>query len=415
MAPPDFSLSNTPNPGSPNGLPTPAFWPKSAVFSACILVLLLGSAFHPPAEPAMTVVLDAGHGGKDPGNLGTGRYRTAEKDITLAVARKTAAYIEERIPGVRVIMTRTGDTYPTLPERVRIANEAQADLLLSIHCDSFEKSSVTGSSTFVMGLDKSEASLRVAAKENAAVFNEKDADGFDPDDPDTFIALALKQEIYLGRSLQLAELIQTQFRQRVGRKDRGVRQAPYYVTAYASMPSVLVELGFLTNPKEEDFLHSDQGQDYMSSALFRAFRDYAQRWFSLEAAVQEANEGPRDKEGTEETKGVEVVPSPEPFAQPMWHTAIASDCGGDFCFSIQAASNRRDTPLTGPDGFQVPHTSTQQVGNVYKYRVGSTSSYSEACLMRDTLRKNGFPDAFVVAFENGLRIPLESALKKAKD
>lgn len=363
----------------------------------------------------MTVVIDAGHGGKDPGNLGTGRYRTAEKDITLAVARKTAAYIEERIPGVRVIMTRTGDTYPTLPERVRIANESQADLLLSIHCDSFEKTSVTGSSTFVMGLDKSEASLRVAAKENAAVFKDKDAEGFDPDDPDTFIALALKQEIYLGRSLQLAELIQTQFRQRVGRKDRGVRQAPYYVTAYASMPSVLVELGFLTNPKEEDFLHSDQGQDYMSSALFRAFRDYAQQWFSLEAAVQEANENPMDNEEAAETKRGVQDPNPESYTQPMWHTTIASACDDDFCFSVQAASNRRGTALTGPDGFEVPHTSKQQVGNVYKYRVGSTSSYSEACQMRDTLRKNGFPDAFVVAFENGLRIPLESALKKAKD
>ncbi len=423
MATPDFSLSNTPNPGSPNGLPTPAFWPKSAVFSTCILVLLLGSAFHPPAEPAMTVVLDAGHGGKDPGNLGTGRYRTAEKDITLAVARKTATYIEERIPGVRVIMTRTGDTYPTLPERVQIANEAQADLLLSIHCDSFKKSSVTGSSTFVMGLDKSEASLRVAAKENAAVFSEKDAEGFDPDDPDTFIALALKQEIYLGRSLQLAELIQTQFRQRVGRKDRGVRQAPYYVTAYASMPSVLVELGFLTNPKEEDFLHSEKGQDYMSSALFRAFRDYAQRWFSLEAAVQEANENLTADErtqGRENSEGSDPDTSKQsdeikPEAEPAWHTAIASACDGGFCFSVQAASNRRGTPLTGSDGFQVPHTSKQQVGNVYKYRVGSTPSYSEACRMRDTLRMNGFPDAFVVAFENGLRIPLESALKKAKD
>ena len=363
----------------------------------------------------MTVVIDAGHGGKDPGNLGTGRYRTSEKDITLAVARKTAAYIEERIPGVQVIMTRTGDTYPTLSERVRIANESQADLLLSIHCDSFEKSSVTGTSTFVMGLDKSEASLRVAAKENAAVFNEKDAEGFDPDDPDTFIALALKQEIYLGRSLQLAELIQTQFRQRVGRKDRGVRQAPYYVTAYASMPSVLVELGFLTNPKEEDFLHSDLGQDYMSSALFRAFRDYAQRWFSLEAAVQEANEKTTDKKETEETRRGTQDTNPETKRQPMWHTSIASTCNGDFCFSVQAASNRRGAPLTGPGGFQVPHTSQQQIGNVYKYRVGSTSSYSEACLMRDTLRKNGFPDAFVIAFENGLRIPLESALKKAKD
>ena len=377
----------------------------------------------------MTVVIDPGHGGRDPGNLGTGRYKIAEKDITLAVAKKTAAYIEERIPGVRVIMTRTNDTYPELSERVRIANDAEADLLLSIHCDSFEKSSVTGSSTFVMGLDKSEASLRIAAKENAAIYEETDNRGFDPDDPDTFIALALKQEIYLGRSLQLAELIQTQFRDRVGRKDRGVRQAPYYVTAYSNMPSVLVELGFLTNPKEEDFLHSDQGQDYMSSALFRAFRDYANQWFSLEAAVQDTASPQPD---AVESKADEQTNSMEPAVQtentgngqeaetetdpapPVWHAELSAGCDGKICFSVQAASNRRGGPLTGPAGWAVPHTVQQQIGAVHKYRVGSTDSYAEACQMRDTLRKNGFPDAFVVAFEEGSRIPLEIALKRAK-
>ena len=166
----------------------------------------------------MVVVIDAGHGGKDPGNLGTGRYKTAEKDITLAVAKKTAAYITERVPEVKVIMTRTGDTYPTVPGRVRIANEAKADLLLSIHCDSFTKSTAKGSSSWVMGLDISEESLRIEQKENAALYEDTPdaAESFDPDDPDTFIALALKQQIYLDRSLELADLIQTQFRERVG-------------------------------------------------------------------------------------------------------------------------------------------------------------------------------------------------------
>lgn len=376
----------------------------------CIAVLLVGSAFEPPAEPAMTVVIDAGHGGKDPGNLGTGRYRIAEKDVTLAVAKKTATYIEERIPGVEVIMTRTGDTYPTLQERVQLANSAQADLLLSIHCDSFEKSSAVGSSSFVMGLGKSEASLRVAAKENAAVFKETDSQGFDPEDPDTFIALALKQEIYLSRSLQLAELIQTQFRERVGRQDRGVRQAPYYVTAYASMPSVLVELGFLTNPDEEDFLHSEQGQDYMSSALFRAFRDYADQWFSLESAVQPTPTTPKPEDQT-----VIECEAEEDVGAPNWLSTLTGDCADEVCFSVQAASNRTGAPLQTRSGADIPHVWTQQIGGVHKYRVGSTPSYSEACRMRDTLRGNGFPDAFVVAFEGDRRIPLQEALKKGRN
>ena len=384
---------------------------KALVGLVCALVLVAGSAFGPPVEPAMTVVIDAGHGGKDPGNLGTGRYKTTEKDITLSVAKKTAAYIEERIPDVRVVMTRTGDTSPTLPDRVRIANDAKADLLLSIHCDSFTKSSAVGSSSFVMGLGKSETSLRVASQENAAIFEEADPQGFDPDDPDTFIALALKQEIYLGRSLQLAEAIQTQFRERVGRRDRGVRQAGYYVTAYSNMPSVLVELGFLTNPAEEDFLRSAQGQDYMSSALFRAFRDYAKQWFSLESAVQSA------PEETEKNPEVELTPSeniPAPAA-PAWFEVLTGDCNAEVCFSIQAASQRSRAPLVTAEGADIPNVVVQQVGSVHKYRVGSTGSYAAACQMRDTLRRNGFPDAFVVAFEGDQRIPLQEALKKGRN
>lgn len=372
----------------------------------------------------MTVVIDAGHGGKDPGNLGTGRYKTAEKDITLAVAHKTATYIEERVPGVRIVMTRDGDTYPTLPDRVRIANEAEADLLLSIHCDSFEKASAVGSSTFVMGLGKSEASLRVASKENAAIFQESSSEtkGFDPNDPDTFIALALKQEIYLERSLQLADLIQTQFRDRVGRKDRGVRQAGYYVTAYANMPSVLVELGFLTNPKEEDFLRSEQGQDYMASALFRAFRSYAETWFSLESALAPPSNSPEqnqvpEPDRTPEEPAASENKAPEITAPktPTWFNTLTNTCNQGICFTVQATSSRRGGPLLDGQGNTIPCTTSTKAGGVHKYRVGSSPSYAVACQMRDTLRLKGFPDAFVVAFEEGSRIPLEQAIKKQRN
>ena len=389
-----------------------------SVLAACGVLVLAASAFRPPVEPAMTVVIDAGHGGKDPGNLGTGRYKTAEKDITLAVAHKTAAYIEERVPGVRIVMTRSGDTYPTLPDRVRMANEAEADLLLSIHCDSFEKSSAIGSSTFVMGLGKSEASLRVASKENAAIFqeNSSEAKGFDPNDPDTFIALALTQEIYLERSLQLADLIQTQFRERVGRKDRGVRQAGYYVTAYANMPSVLVELGFLTNPKEEDFLRSEKGQDYMASALFRAFRSYAETWFSLESAVE-----PQANVPSEAAEPKETTPADQPEAEnttpqsPAWFGSLSNTCSENVCFTVQATSSRKGGPLLDGQGNAIPFTQSTLSGGVHKYRVGSSPSYAAACQMRDTLRLKGFPDAFVVAFEEGSRIPLEQAIKKQRN
>ena len=222
-------------------------------------------------------MLDAGHGGVDPGNLGTGRYTTTEKDVALDVTLQLGRYIEENLPEVEVIYTRKDDSFPTLRERVRIANDAQADLFVSIHCDAYDDKSARGSGTYVMGMHKSEESLRVAMKENAAMFKEDGYEenyvGFDPNDPDTYIALALRQNVNLDASLTLGASIQQQFRDRVGRRDRGVKQAGFYVISYTTMPSALVELGFLTNPEEEDFLQSETGKSYMASAIYRAFRD----------------------------------------------------------------------------------------------------------------------------------------------
>jgi N-acetylmuramoyl-L-alanine amidase len=341
-----------------------------------------------PVEPMMIVVLDAGHGGKDPGNLGTGRFKTTEKDVTLAVTLKTKAYIEERIPGVHVVLTRNGDTYPTLPERVALASREQADVFISIHCDSFHKSAAFGSSTFVMGLSKSEESLRIAAQENALLYDDpkaRDELGFDPDDPDTFIALALRQNAYLDRSLQLAGLIQTQFRERVGRHDRGVRQAVYYVTAFTTMPSVLVELGFLTNPKEEEYLRSEKGQDYMASAIFRAFRDYQAGWKSVESHKGHANQ-----------EAPEIIDD---------DTVI---------FRVQIASGARIERFEDRHGEALEGVDELIAGNSWRYVVGSLTSYADACRLRDTLRVNGYPDAFVTAYLATKRIPLGDALSRKK-
>ncbi|MDG2426257.1 MAG: N-acetylmuramoyl-L-alanine amidase [Flavobacteriales bacterium] len=380
--------------------------PLARVFAASAAIIGLSASVPPPAEPVIVVMLDAGHGGKDPGNLGTGRYITSEKDITLAVTLKTKAYIEEHIPGVRVVLTRDGDTYPTLPERVAIASKEKADVFISIHCDSFKKSSAVGSSTFVMGLGKSEASLRVAAQENALLFEDPSydkTDGFDPDDPDTFIALALRQNAYLDRSLKLAGLIQSQFRERVGRKDRGVRQAVYYVTAYTTMPSVLVELGFLTNPKEEDFLRSEQGQDYMASAIFRAFREYQGGWKDVEERKGEAVEA-------------NSTDALQPNA-PNWHAQALSLCGSDVCFRVQIKSGPRTaiSAFSDEKGATIPGVEELAGGNSWRYVVGSLKSYAEACRLRDTLRVNGYPDAFVTAYQAEQRIPLDQALSKKRN
>ena len=164
---------------------------KQRIIAACVALVTACAALS-PSPPALTLVLDAGHGGKDPGNLGTGRYTATEKDIALDVALKLGAYIEDNLPEVNVLYTRKDDSFPTLRDRVKMANEAQADLFLSIHCDAFETSGARGSSTYVMGMHKSDESLRVAMRENASMFKEEgyetNYDGFDPNDPDTYIA-----------------------------------------------------------------------------------------------------------------------------------------------------------------------------------------------------------------------------------
>ena len=350
-------------------------------------IILLSVSFA-PVPPSMVVVIDAGHGGADPGNLGTKRYRTTEKEVTLDVALLLRKYIQERFPDVKIVMTRERDEYPSLQRRVALANETQADLFISIHCDAFDNPKARGSSTFVMGMHKSEESLRVAMKENASIYQEDDYEtryaGFNPDDPDTYIALALKQSVYLNQSLELGSLIQNQFSDRVGRKDRGVKQAGYYVISFTNMPSVLVELGFLTNPEEEDFLNSQNGKELMASALLRAFRTYKEKHHPGPAAPEPA-------------------PAPQPVAEePAEPVAAASNPNAPL-----ASPTYRIQILASQDPLSTDDSRLAGVGPVveyirnglYKYAVGSFDSSVEASLQKSQIQNQGFTDAFVVKFE----------------
>ena len=364
---------------------------KHVVLGIALVSVFITAAFT-PIKPNMIVVIDAGHGGKDPGNLGTGRYSVTEKNITLDVANKLAAYIEESMPDVKVILTRKGDSFPKLSTRVKIANEAEANLFISIHCDAFTKPNAIGCGTYVMGMHKTEESLRVAMQENASIFKEDDYEinyaGFDPNDPDTYIALALRQNVYLDNSLHLGSLIQKQFREKVGRKDRGVRQAGYYVISYTSMPSVLVELGFLTNPVEEDFLISEEGKTYMASALFRAFREYKNF------------HSPADE--TVETE-LEVIETKE--EEP---TVIESST---LVFKVQIISSPIELQKTAPVFQGVEDVGMYLSNGQYKYVMGEYLTAKEAHKRKRSLRSEGFKGAFVIAFQNGKRIPMSDISK----
>lgn len=249
------------------------------LFLAFILIQFSGTAQTSDELYRMkTIVIDAGHGGKDPGNLGTGRYKTKEKDIALDVALRVGGYIKQQFPEINVIYTRDTDVFIGLNERADIANKAKADLFLSIHCNAFPNPNSNGVETFVLGLHRNQENLQVAMKENQAIFLEDDYktkyEGFDPSSPESIIALTIMQSAFLQQSLSISSYIQNQFKNRVGRRDRGVKQAGFLVLRRTTMASILIELGFLTNQAEEDFLNSENGKAYMASAIFRGFKEY---------------------------------------------------------------------------------------------------------------------------------------------
>jgi N-acetylmuramoyl-L-alanine amidase len=228
-----------------------------------------------PAFRMKKIVLDAGHGGKDPGNLGS---RSREKDINLAVTLLVGKYIKENMPDVEVVYTRKDDSFPSLKERPQIANNNKADLFVSIHSNSAPNKSAFGTETFVMGTKHFEANFDIVKRENSVILlednYEENYEGFDPSSPESYMMFNLMSKVHFENSVSLADQIETQFRDRVGRKSRGVKQGPFYVLWTPSMPSVLVELGFLSNSEEERFLMSDAGKEYMASAIYRSIRDY---------------------------------------------------------------------------------------------------------------------------------------------
>ncbi len=222
-----------------------------------------------------TVVIDAGHGGKDPGTLGK---ITREKDVVLKIALKTGKYIEANLPDVNVLYTRKTDKYVDFQARADVANKNKADLFISVHANSIVGANAYGTETFVMGLHKDNSNFEVAKRENSVILMDENYkekyEGFDPNSPESYILFSLNQSAYQENSLKFAQRVEDQFKNRVGRSSRGVKQAGFLVLWMTTTPSVLIETGFLSNSKEEGFLASENGQDLIASGIYRAFKDY---------------------------------------------------------------------------------------------------------------------------------------------
>lgn len=222
------------------------------------------------------IVIDAGHGGKDPGTSGS---FSREKDVALNIALETGKIINKYMPDVEVIYTRKDDSYPQLFERSDLANKNGADLFISIHCNNAPWSTtVHGTETYIMGLHVAEKNFEVAKRENSVILLEENYEetyqGFDPNSPESYILFSLTQSVYQEQSIMLATNVEDQFKNRVGRKSRGVKQAGFYVLWSCAMPSILIETGYLSNLKEEKDLNDKLQQTYIASGIYRAIRDY---------------------------------------------------------------------------------------------------------------------------------------------
>nr|WP_317133581.1 N-acetylmuramoyl-L-alanine amidase [Antarcticibacterium flavum] len=332
------------------------------------------------------VVLDAGHGGKDPGNRGGG---FKEKDIALNIVLQVGRQLEKD-PNVKVIYTRDKDIFIPLDQRAKIANEAKADLFVSVHCNA-HNSQAYGTETFVLGLHRNQTNFEVAKRENSVIFLEEDYDitygGFDPNSPESYIGMMIMQEEYLEQSILLADFVQKKFTNDLKRNNRGVKQAGFLVLHQTYMPSVLIETGFLTNNSEGAYLNSSTGQSKMAEAITNAIVDYSH---TINLATLE---------NISEEVAAEIVTS-EPVI----------DIYDGVTFKVQlAASSKKLEPKSSNFKGLTP-VFREKEGKLYKYYYGATSSYSQIQKLHQQAKAKGYPSSYVVAFREGNKITVNEAL-----
>lgn len=394
-----------------------------------VAFLLPFTLFAQRGEKITTVVIDPGHGGKDTGALGA---ISKEKDLNLTVALLTGDYIKKNFPDVKVIYTRERDVFVGLNERAMIANRNNADVFISIHCNSTDVkgSTAIGAETFVLGEHKNAANLQVAKNENSAILYEEDASeqygDFDLNSPEAYIALSLFQQEYLNQSLQLAANVQEQFSKRVGRKDRGVQQAGFLVLWKTAMPSILIELGFISNAAEERFLASESGQIYMASAIYRAFRDFKTSFegenattkavvIQEQAPVEEPQPVVEEKPVVQEQPMAEVKPivvgKPVAEEQPVVVEKPVVEPVAKPVVSFKVQIFISDTKVSAKDKriASIKEVDYYEYNGSYRYTSGNFRTKEEAFARQKEVQKQGYPDAWVVCFINGERVSMREA------
>ncbi|WP_425236702.1 N-acetylmuramoyl-L-alanine amidase family protein [Ulvibacterium sp.] len=414
------------------------------------------------------VVLDAGHGGHDPGNLGNGYL---EKNIALKIVLKVGEMLES-YPEIKVVYTRKDDTFVDLFVRGEIANKANADLFVSVHCDS-HSSDAHGAGTFVLGLHANKQNFEIAKKENSVIYLEDNYEtryaDYDINSPESIIGLTIMQEEFLDQSIMLAKIMQDKFSEKLKRNDRKVKQAGFIVLHQTFMPSVLVETGFLTNRSEGAYLNSQKGQTEMGTAIAEAILKYKNGVQANTAAVpiqstpevplptkdetlnsektvqtetEEPNKKPLDSSvnevekvtkaekvdnsssGTLENapKGIDIVKkeTPKQNSDPIKNQETAAPSkdkeaspkpSANIVFKIQLLASSKDLSPTSSNFKGLSRISKEPYNNLFRYFYGSTSSYREAGMLKRNADLKGYTTSFIVAYKDGKRISIPEALK----
>ncbi|HNP32975.1 MAG TPA: N-acetylmuramoyl-L-alanine amidase [Flavobacterium sp.] len=364
------------------------------------------------------VTLDAGHGDHDYGAVYHGHI---EKNITLAIVLKVGKILEKN-SSIDVIYTRKTDVFIDLVERANIANRADSDIFVSIHCNANPNNAADGSETYVMGMSKNASNLEAAKRENSVVTLEKDYkqkyEGFDPKSPESYAGMVMAQELYLDQSIALAGKVQAQFLQ-VGKKSRGVKQAPYMVLHKAYMPRVLIETGFISNQAEGSKLDSEEGQQEIAESIANAIISYKKEYFgasdndnmikpSQRIEPIKTNDSIAKKPATALTVKAPEVKKPEtkPEVKPE---PVAT---GVATFKVQLSASGKKVELI-PSNFKgLANLSVTSDGNIYKYMYGNTSNYEEARRLLAEAKSKGYTSAFLIAFKNGQKVSIQEALKQ---
>ena len=388
-----------------------------------------------------TVVIDPGHGGNKPGARGK---HIDEKDLVLSVAKKVGKLISDNYEDVKVIYTRTTDVDIDLSERAHIANRAKADLFISIHANSHPTPNPTGVETFVAGLSQSKANMEIAKKENADILlendykNNADYQGFDPNSPESYVLFAMYQNAYRDKSLTFAQNIQTQYKNRIITIDRGVKQAEFMVLYKTTMPSVLTEIGFISNPKEEAYMMSEDGQNTIAQCIVKAFAIYKAAeegepvpeltFGSQPAATTPQQPAPSAQQETAEEEKP-AVQNVEPPAKPaeqkpqqpkdpnegkpytVEKKEPAKPAPDQVTYRIQFMTLTRILEKGDPDLRGIDEFDHHKQGQYYYYLTGRFANIGDAAEYLNVVRAKGFKDALIVAFLKGSRISLQQARK----